>query len=127
MYSTLDPVLKSFLNCFSDPGYLAGFFRSVTETTESIQANPSSYAESMLSILGRPLALTVFGVNLELADPPKTNWSTVTPNTAASGSVTDYSFNVKIGDKDNVFDGLYGFFTAAPDVTKGVSVDWSSF
>ncbi|MCJ1404015.1 hypothetical protein MMC11_007239 [Xylographa trunciseda] len=125
--NSLDPVLKAFLARFSDNGYLAGIFRSITQTTDAIQANPSSYSESMLSVLGRPLALTVFGVNLELADPAKVNQSTVGSNQVQPAALTDYSFGLKIGDKDNIFDGLFGYFMAAPDVSKGVEINWSQF
>lgn len=127
LYDTLDPLLSSFLARFSHPGYLAGFFCSIREAIESIQANPFSYAESILSILGGPLALTVFGLNFELANRTKTNLSTDPPNTAPSASILAYDFNVKIGDKDNIFDGLYGFFTTSPDETKGVSFNRNRF
>ena len=127
LLNSLDPILQGLLARFADYGYLSGFFRSITETTESIQANPTSYAESILSVLGRPLAVTVFGINLELADPPKTNLSTIGSNFAAAKDLTSYNFGLKIGDKDNVFDGLYGLFTAAPDLSNGVQVNFNDF
>ena len=48
---------------------------------------------------------------MQLAQPPLTNQSTV-PTSAAGpyDSITDYSFPIKLGDKDNVFDGLVGVF-----------------
>ena len=55
----------------------------------------------MLSVLGRPLALTTFGVNLELADPPLKNQSTAA-NTFSPKDLTSYNVGLKIGDKDNV-------------------------
>ena len=127
LLNSLDPILQGLLAKFADHGYLSGFFRSITKTTESVQANPTSYAESILSVLGRPLAVTVFGINLELADPPKTNLSTVGSNVAAAKDLTSYNFGLKIGDKDNVFDGLYGLFTAAADLSAGVQVNFNDF
>lgn len=124
--SDFDPLLRSLLGRFDDPGYIAGLFRAITSTTEAIQANPSSYAESMLSVIGRPLALTTFGMNMELADPPLTNQSTI-GKLPPPKDLTSYNFGLKIGDKDNVFDGLYGYFTAAPDVSNGVQVNWNDF
>ena len=81
----------------------------------------------MLSILGRPLAVTAFGINLELADPPKANLSTIGNTVAAAKDLTSYNFNLKIGDKDNVFDGLYGLFTAAPDLSNGIQINFQDF
>ncbi|KAG8526105.1 uncharacterized protein KY384_000098 [Bacidia gigantensis] len=130
LYNTIDPVLKGLLTKFADQGYLAGFFRSITETTETTQANPTSYAESMLRILGRPLALTVFGINLELANPMAEDRSTANQRQIgriASDYLTSYNFGLKIGDKDNIYDGLYGLFTAAPSVDKGVLINYSDY
>ena len=127
----IDPVLKVLLTKFSDHGFLEGFFRSITEATESVQANPTSYGESILSVLGRPLALTVFGINLELVTTPPSNsdnssqWRAV--GLTAQTAVTGYNFGLKLGDKDNVFDGLYDLFTAAPTVDKGVQINYNDF
>ncbi|KAG8525204.1 uncharacterized protein KY384_008848 [Bacidia gigantensis] len=126
LLNSLDPVLKSFMTQFVRPGYLQGVFRTLTEVTEAIQATPSSYADSMLSVLGRPLALTTFGINLELAESPLKNKSTVA-NKVSPKDLTSYNFGLKIGDKDNVYDGLYGYFTTAPDLKNGVDVNWNDF
>ncbi|KAL8692914.1 MAG: hypothetical protein Q9224_003863 [Gallowayella concinna] len=107
-----DPFLTSFLRQIESPGSLQNLFSSLSKTVATIQANPSSYSEAMLSIFGRPLALVSFGVSLELADPPLKNQCTVAPTDPNVGSadVTSYQFPVKVGDKNNVFDGLYGYF-----------------
>lgn len=110
--NTTDPFLASLLKQIETPGYLSNLFSCLSDTVSTIQANPSSYSESMLSIFGRPLALVSFAVSLELADSPLKNQCTIAPTNPNVGNtdVTSYQFPVKIGDKDNVFDGLYGFF-----------------
>ncbi|KAG8527297.1 uncharacterized protein KY384_008041 [Bacidia gigantensis] len=116
----IDPILSGLLDAFSDGKYISGLFRTISQTVSTIQATPSSYSQSMLSIIGRPLALTTFGLSLELADPPLTNCATGI--TAPSDDIMSYAFPFKLGDTDNIFDGLYGFFGA-----YGTSVDYSSF
>ncbi|KAL8810639.1 MAG: hypothetical protein Q9200_002409, partial [Gallowayella weberi] len=114
--SSPDPFLTSFLRQIESPGTLQNLFSSLFNTVATIQANPSSYAESMLSIYGRPLALVSFGVSLELADAPLKNQCSIAPTDPNVGTadVTSYQFPVKVGDKDNVFDGLYGYFQNQP-------------
>ena len=118
----LDPFMASIIKQFMYSGYLAGLFRTLLTTMQAVQANPSSYGESLLSTLGRPLALTTFGVSLELADPPLQSQCTL-PSRASIDNLLSYKFGIKIGDKDNVFDGLYGYFPASQTGT----VDLSSF
>ena len=108
-----DPFLTRLMYRFTDKSYLSEMYQSLSSTVASVQASPAEYAESMLSILGRPVALVSFGLSLELADPPLQNKCTSAPSSPtidANNSVANYSFPVKIGDKDNVFDGLYGYF-----------------
>lgn len=63
--------------------------------------------------------------SIQLAEPPFVNQSTVSPSTVTSQSVLDYAFKVKIGDKDNVFDGIYGFWTQS--TVTGTDFDLSTF
>ena len=121
--ANLDTFMVQLLARFEKEGYLYRFFQNITRTIEATQASPSQYAESMLSILGKPLALTTFGFSMQLALPALTNQSTVpTTATPSLGSVLDYTFPVKLGDKDNVFDGLFGTFSP-----KGDSFDFDNF
>lgn len=107
----VDPLMAQLMQRFDQsPKSLTSMFQSINTTVQAVQANPSHYAESMLSILGRPLALTTFGFNIELESPPLTDQSTFKTSRTATPSVTDYNFSIKIGDGDNVFDGLYGLF-----------------
>lgn len=71
--SDIDPILAQMLYNFSQGKYLDGFWRTLSKAIATMQASPSEYGESMLSILGRPLALTTFGISLELADPSLEN------------------------------------------------------
>ncbi len=130
----VDPLMQQLLGNFdASPAYLLSTFQSISTTVQAVQANPSHYAESMLSILGRPLALTTFGVSLELASPPYTDQSTF--KSARDGqpssdmtNILDYSFSMKIGDGDNVFDGLYGLFPKIVSENPGpVEFNMSTF
>ena len=114
----LDPLLLLLLKQFTVDDWLLRFFQNLTRTIDATQASPSHYAESMLSILGKPLALVTFGYSLEIAQPPLSNQSTIVNSSQAGHqSVTDYAFPIKLGDKDNVFDGLFGLFGG----------DWANF
>ena len=109
------PLLAKLLSKFdASRTYLQSFFQSLATTVQTVQASPSNYAESMLSILGRPLALTIFGVDIELASAPLTDQSTYISTRDPPDITQDYSFSLKIGDGDNVFDGLYALFPEAP-------------
>ncbi|KAI9749955.1 MAG: 40S ribosomal protein S28, partial [Chaenotheca gracillima] len=125
--SQSSPFLKDLMLKFSDPAYLSGFFQTISATVESVQAAPTSYAGSMLSVIGRPLALVRFGVSLQLADPPLVNQCTVAPQAQVSEvSITDYQFKAKLGDMDNVFDGLFGYFDLASP-NSSTEFDLTSF
>ena len=126
--ASLDPILKGFMTKCASPGFVSGLFRCLSATASSTLANPSSYAESMLSLLGRPVALTAFAVSIELADPPLSNQCTTTPGSARREKpLMEYAFGVKLGDKDNLYDGLYGYFPTNPDLTEGLHVNWDRF
>ncbi|KAL1878934.1 hypothetical protein Plec18167_004229 [Paecilomyces lecythidis] len=106
-----NPLLSSLMKKLQDPGFLQGLFMTLSEAVETVTHPPTAYAESVVSILGKPLALVEMGFSLELADAPLVNQSTISPNQGIpSESVTDYEFSMKLGDMDNVFDGLSGYF-----------------
>ena len=129
--ASLDPIMRGLMINFADPDYIADFFRTMTTASETIQANPSSYSESMLSVLGKPVAVTAFGVSLGLADPPMTNLSTNAPtNTSVTpADLLSYAFGLKVEDKDNVFNGTFSLFTAAKTITDSAVtlINWKSF
>jgi hypothetical protein len=128
--STVDPLLRSLMSKWQDQDYLKGMFDTISAAVESFKHPPTEYAESILSILGRPLALVKMGFSLELAEAPLTNMSTLSPNLdVAEASVTDYIFPMKVGDADNVFDGLVGYFKLQEQTksTPSSEFDMSSF
>ena len=108
-----DDLLSQLLKQLTDTGYLINLFNVLTNCVANIEASPSHYAESMLSTLGRPIALVTFGVSMQLQDRPRKNLSTIVPSDSGVRTLSltqDYTFQWKLGDKDNVFDGLYGYF-----------------
>lgn len=126
--SSLDPILKKLMTQCAESSFVSGLFRCLSSTALSTLANPSSYAKSMLSLLGRPVALTAFGISLELADPLLSIQCTTTSTSAPQQKpLTDYEFGVKISDKDNLYDGLYGYFNTSDDLSKGLDIDFSKF
>lgn len=108
----LDPLMNGLLSQFGNPAYLLRLFQNISQTIDATQASPSHYVESMVSILGKPLALVTCGYSMQVAQAPLTNQygSVLDYEKAPSASVTDYNFSIKLGDKDNVFDGLFGLF-----------------
>ncbi|PPJ57975.1 hypothetical protein CBER1_09404 [Cercospora berteroae] len=128
----IDPYLQSLMAQFCDHEWLRKFYLSIRRTAAATQARPEHYAESMLGLMGRPLALVHFALDLELAEPPhiyagdlhlgsvpgvplkKQQGSqpgfAVPTNQSHPQLATEYEFPVKIGDADNIFDGLYGIF-----------------
>ncbi|MCJ1256561.1 hypothetical protein MMC24_004383 [Lignoscripta atroalba] len=127
LYARASPFLRGLMLSFADPEYLIGFFETISAAVESTQAAPSHYADSMLSILGRPLALVRFGISMQLADPPLVNQCTVAPlKGVTEESITQYEFPLKIGDKDNIHDGLFGYFPSA-STSEGCGFDLTTF
>ncbi|KAF1949172.1 hypothetical protein CC80DRAFT_429849 [Byssothecium circinans] len=116
-----------------DEQYLNSFFELISSATEDIKHTPNEYSSYLQSIIGRPLAVVNMGWSLELATDQLHNQSTGSPpqqppfllnsqpDKARAGDT--YSFPLKIGDKDRIFDGLLCFF----DTDSNNNVDYSRF
>ena len=67
--STLSPQMPNLLSKIDAcPNYLSSVVTTLSTAAESIEESPTHQAESMASILGRPIALFNFGISLELAE-----------------------------------------------------------
>lgn len=124
--SLLSELLPQLLQQLANQTYLVNLFNVLTNCVSSIEASPSHYAESMLSILGRPIALVTFGVSMQLRDRPRGNLSTINPKQGLDVT-QDYSLKYKLGDKDNIFDGLYGYFPGPQNTVEESAYDFSTF
>lgn len=121
--------LDFLITKLTTPGgsYMQAFFNMINQSILSTASSPTTYAEFLPSIVGKPLALVNTGFSLELAEHPFTGQSTL-PNPSAipmrkllpsdtppgPNSPGFYEFALKLGDKERAFDGLVGYF----DVTN---------
>lgn len=122
----------------------------INEAFTNIPPASNSYAQYLGSIVGKPLALVNMGWSLELATdayknqstkdmlppvlpllPPQTKpvISSLKPpaNTSTPGDVIppNYMPNIKLGDKDRVYDGLVGFWKYSADAPGSFDLSYS--
>lgn len=121
-----EPNRKQFdalINRLLDSVYLRRFCLMIAHSLDSLPPTPSSYAQYLTAIAGKPLALVNMGWSLELDQPPLQNESTNSkvPEPPRSLLKPDqersqaefYSLQVKFGDKDRGYDGLVGYYDMA--------------
>ena len=86
----------------------------ITHFLDNVRHTPSDYADHPASIVGRPLAFVTTGWSPQLAMPPMENQCAVSntgdPPINSLSSVLDYEFALKIGDCNNIQDGVVGIF-----------------
>jgi hypothetical protein len=120
------PQLDALITQLKDDSYLTALFDMVDEALKSVPHTPNEYAEFLNAVVGRPLALANVGYSLELAAPPVRSQETKSPyvqpewqTPQGKAALLGYSFPVKIGDKDRVYDGLVGYFEANDGAITG--------
>ncbi|THC90019.1 hypothetical protein EYZ11_010521 [Aspergillus tanneri] len=102
--------------------YLAAILDMIGGAMDYAAAAPDSYAQFLNSIIGRPLALVNMGWSLELGTNEYVSQSgvhTVKPvrkllQDPGSTRGDQYSFPLKLGDKNRSYDGLVGYFKTLP-------------
>ncbi|KAF5566573.1 hypothetical protein FNAPI_1032 [Fusarium napiforme] len=115
------------------PPYL-GKFVDMVQRASSAKTSVSGYAEFGSALIGLPLALTYMAWSLELAGPECTSQmdddrapsrTLLPPRLEDKDPPYQYSFPIKIGDKQPDFDGLVGYFLpkATEDVEHGDTLD----
>ncbi|KAK3336423.1 hypothetical protein B0T19DRAFT_38548 [Cercophora scortea] len=124
--STKVAQLNGFIERLKDAHYLQGIVSMIEESSKNSPAAPNAYAETLASVIGKPLALVNVGWSLELAGDAYSNRSDFHtalpsdlsliggPQSSASGH---YTFPIKIGDKNRLFDGTIGYFSPRPKGT----------
>ncbi|KAK3694276.1 hypothetical protein B0T22DRAFT_487822 [Podospora appendiculata] len=118
--STKVAQLNGFIERLKDASYLQGIVSMIEESSKNSPAAPNAYAETLASVIGKPLALVNVGWSLELAGDAYSNQSDFHtalpsdlsllggPQSSVSGH---YTFPIKIGDKNRLFDGTIGYFS----------------
>ncbi|KAH6708473.1 hypothetical protein EV126DRAFT_456901 [Verticillium dahliae] len=127
-----------------DPKFLHAFWNMIETSTSEMDAAaaPEAYAEFASALIGRPLALVYAGWSLELAadalvsqadgeqeeeDGDSKTRPRKPPHGLLPGTGNEqYSFGVKIGDRQRGFDGLVGYFecreSLSPEDTKDLGL-----
>ncbi|KAF5966600.1 hypothetical protein FCOIX_12434 [Fusarium coicis] len=111
-----------------------GKFIDMVQRASSAKTSTPGYAEFGSALIGRPLALTYMAWSLELAGPEWTNQmdgdaapsrTILPPGREDKDTLKQYSFPIKIGDKQPDFDGLVGYFLpkSVEDVEQGDALD----
>lgn len=127
----LDSLLAAFTAKDTGPAYLTQFFEMIELALGNPSPPPSMFASYLQSVVGRPFALTTFGISLELAlDEYVTQaveTSDLPPYTLLSptdASQKQYKFPVKLGDAERPYDGLVGYWNTA--LTSTGETDFSN-
>ncbi|KOS19871.1 hypothetical protein ESCO_005589 [Escovopsis weberi] len=112
--------LDALAEKLGDKDYLQGFWNMILRAQANLAAAPTSYAQFLNSIVGKPLALVNMGWSLELDRPPLANQSTLVavpdperqllPSSDPDDPKPYYEFQVRLGNKDAEYDGLVGYF-----------------
>ncbi|RPA73818.1 hypothetical protein BJ508DRAFT_418898 [Ascobolus immersus RN42] len=116
--------LEELIAKLEDLKYLQDFWDMIILGLDSLQPAPSSYAQYLNALVGKPLALVNMGWSLELAKPELVNQakSSDNPRNPPESLLRDgvgkadsvYDFHVKFGDRQRAYDGLVGYFKATP-------------
>lgn len=134
---SISPQLDLLIEKLENITYLRAFKDMIDGAAENIPAAPTTYAQYLNAIIGKPYALVNMGWSLDLAAPPLHNESSLNfrePDISllplsnpelpsgrdrrAPPLPTDrplYSFPMKLGDRDRVYDGLIGFWSSTSD------------
>ncbi|KAL5324745.1 hypothetical protein ACEPPN_009293 [Leptodophora sp. 'Broadleaf-Isolate-01'] len=121
----VDPANKTQLDKLiiklSDPtgnyAYLNAMFEMIDGAIANQPAMPSGYSGFMPGLVGKPFALVHYGISLELEVEPLTNQVSMTSSAPADPELplTNYQFQVKMGDKERAYDGLVGYYLSTVD------------
>jgi hypothetical protein len=99
----------------SDAKFLVGLWAMLAEACQNIYHDPLSGDSQLLNMVGRPMALVNIGINVELATPVMQSQSYHDALKAGEITLDQYKFEVLLGDKSNLRDGLIGYFLPSTD------------
>lgn len=103
------PELAAFMERLSSSNeFLHKVWNMVVDANEHIHHAPSTLADFLPALIGRPLALVSMGWSLELATMPMVDQSD--SGTEQEMGIFDYKFDLKLGDQMSLHDGLVAYF-----------------
>ncbi|KAM0451885.1 hypothetical protein ACHAO4_005842 [Trichoderma viride] len=108
-----DSQLQQLIRRMSDAKFLVSLWAMLSEACQNIYHDPLSGDMQLLNMVGRPLALVNIGVNVELATPAMQTQSYQDVLKSDEITLDQYKFEVLLGDKSNLHDGLIGYFPPA--------------
>ncbi|RAO68270.1 uncharacterized protein BHQ10_004282 [Talaromyces amestolkiae] len=104
-----NPELAAFMERLSSSNeFLHKVWNMVVDANEHIHHAPSTLADFLPALIGRPLALVSMGWSLELATMPMVDQSD--SRTQQDMGIFDYKFDLKLGDQMSLHDGLVAYF-----------------
>ncbi|KAI9932533.1 hypothetical protein ASPWEDRAFT_100772 [Aspergillus wentii DTO 134E9] len=109
----------ALINKLSDKHYIKEFWKMVEVALNKLPPPPSSYAQYLTAIVGKPLALVNMGWSLELDQQPLSNQSTNSKRKEPLKDLLHYQLQVKLGDKEREYDGLVAYFDLKPQPETG--------
>ncbi|KAF5555347.1 hypothetical protein FMEXI_1518 [Fusarium mexicanum] len=112
--------LQQLMKRMSDAKFLVGLWAMLADACQNIYNDPLTGDAQMLNMVGRPLALVNIGMNLELATPVMQSQSYQDLLKKEEIKLDDYKFEVLLGDKSNLRDGLIGYFPPSPEPSEPV-------
>ncbi|KAK3364723.1 hypothetical protein B0T25DRAFT_576924 [Lasiosphaeria hispida] len=108
--------LRELIKLMNDPKYLFGLWSVLADACQNMHPDPitSGGDGRLLNLVGRPIALVNMALSLELATPPMQTQSYSDLGRRAARdhdeiSLEEYQFEVLLGDKTNLSDGLVGY------------------
>ncbi|KAF5967527.1 hypothetical protein FBULB1_11170 [Fusarium bulbicola] len=102
----------------SDEDLAQSIYKMMADATDSLLSTAADFANLLPAAFGRPFCLADVGVSVELSTPALTDTSLLTEATAEHESaVTDYTFQVALGNSLAAFDGLVATFASSGSIT----------
>ncbi|KAK6837533.1 hypothetical protein RU639_001615 [Aspergillus parasiticus] len=118
--------LDALINKLGNSDYIKEFWKMVEVALNQLPPPPSSYAQYLTAIVGKPLALVNMGWSLELDQQPLSNQSTNSKQKEPLQDLLQYPLQVKLGDKEREYDGLVAYFdlkSAQPETGNELNLD----
>ena len=122
--------LRELMKLMDDPKYLFGLWSVLADACQNMHPDPvtSGGDGRLLNLVGRPIALVNMALSLELATPAMQTQSYSDLRKRGVGGrdeigLEEYQFEVLLGDKANLNDGLVGYCVPqkAPATTATIS------
>ncbi|KAF9765533.1 hypothetical protein IL306_002169 [Fusarium sp. DS 682] len=110
--------LQQLMKPMSNTKFLIGLWTMLVDACQNIYHNPASGDAQMLNMVGSPLALVNVGMNIELATPVMQTQSYQDMLKSEEITLDKYKFEVLLGDKTNLQDGLIGYFPPTAETSS---------